>query len=72
MLGRPMSKNGVGTHEVKKIKPEWQKYYNYLLELREQLLHQMNGLAKESAQEMAGSACTWRTRARTNLTAILR
>ena len=37
-----------------KIKPEWQKFYNRLLELREQLLRQMNGLAKESAQEMAG------------------
>src|SRR4029078_8524447 len=37
-----------------KIKAEWQKFYNHLLELREQLLRQMNGLAKESAQEMAG------------------
>jgi RNA polymerase-binding transcription factor DksA len=54
ILGRPVlaaksKKNG----EVK-IKPEWQKFYNRLLELREQLLRQMNGLAKESAQEMAG------------------
>ena len=38
----------------KKVKAEWQKYYNRLLELRDQLLHQMNGLAKESAQELAG------------------
>ncbi len=37
-----------------KIKPEWQKYYARLLELRDQLILQMNGLAKESAQEMAG------------------
>ncbi|MFM2081869.1 MAG: DnaK suppressor protein [Verrucomicrobiota bacterium] len=37
-----------------RIKPEWQKFYDRLLELREQLLHQMDGLAKESAQEMAG------------------
>ena len=44
-----MKKNG----ELK-VKPEWQKYYQRLLELREQLLRQMNGLAKESAQEMAG------------------
>lgn len=36
-----------------KIKPEWAKYYQNLLELRERLLHQMNGLAKESAEEMA-------------------
>lgn len=33
-----------------KIKPEWQKYYNTLLGLRERLLAQMNGLAKESAE----------------------
>jgi DnaK suppressor protein len=52
ILGRPLakpSKNG----DVK-IKAEWTKFYNRLLELREQLIRQMNGLAKESAQEMAG------------------
>ena len=37
-----------------KIKPEWQVFYDRLLELRDQLLRQMNGLAKESAQELAG------------------
>lgn len=37
----------------KKIKPEWQKYYRTLLDLRERLLSQMSGLAKESAEEMA-------------------
>ena len=36
-----------------KIKPEWAKFYQNLLELRERLLSQMNGLAKESAEEMA-------------------
>ncbi len=36
-----------------KVKPEWQKFYRNLLELRERLLHQMSGLAKESAEEMA-------------------
>ena len=41
-------------HEVKRVKAEWQKFYGRLLELREQLLHQMNGLAKDSAQEMPG------------------
>jgi DnaK suppressor protein len=35
------------------IKPEWAKYYENLLELRERLLLQMNGLAKESAEEMS-------------------
>jgi DnaK suppressor protein len=37
-----------------KIKGEWASFYERLLELREQLIRQMNGLAKESAQEMAG------------------
>jgi len=36
-----------------KIKPQWIKYHRHLLELRERLLHQMSGLAKESAEEMA-------------------
>jgi RNA polymerase-binding transcription factor DksA len=36
------------------IRPEWQKYYDRLVELRERLLRQMNGLAKESAAEMEG------------------
>lgn len=42
------------TNGAVKIKHEWAKFYNNLLELREQLLKQMSGLAKESAQEMAG------------------
>ena len=37
-----------------KVKPEWAKYYQNLLELRDRLLHQMDGLAKESAEELAG------------------
>ena len=36
------------------IKPQWVKFYRRLIELREQLTRQMDGLAKESAQEMAG------------------
>ena len=53
ILGRPMAK-AKSVAEPKKIKAEWQKFYNHLLELREQLLRQMNGLAKDSAQEMPG------------------
>src|SRR5216684_6889789 len=50
---------GQATAKVKKngevkVKAEWAKFYQRLLELRDQLLRQMNGLAKESAQEMAG------------------
>ena len=52
ILGQPAvkaRKNG----EVK-VKAQWAKFYQRLLELREQLLRQMNGLAKESAQELPG------------------
>lgn len=53
ILGRPVAKAGTGP-DLKKVKPEWQKFYLHLLELREQLVRQMNGLAQESAQELAG------------------
>jgi len=36
-----------------KIKPEWQEFYDNLLDLRERLLGQMSGLAKESTEEIA-------------------
>jgi DnaK suppressor protein len=45
-----LKKNG---GEVK-IKPQWAKFYQHLLDLRDQLTRQMNGLAEESAQEMSG------------------
>jgi len=53
ILGRPLAKASNGP-DLKKVKPEWQKFYLHLLELREQLVRQMNGLAEESAQELAG------------------
>ncbi len=53
ILGRPVSKNSA-PGENKRVKPEWQKYYQHLVELRDQLRRQMDGLAQESAQEMAG------------------
>jgi DnaK suppressor protein len=53
ILGRPMT-NAHSVAEPRKIKSEWQKFYSHLLDLREQLLHQMNGLAKDSAQELPG------------------
>jgi DnaK suppressor protein len=52
ILGHPVQsdkKNG-----NRKVKPEWAMYHERLLELRDQLMRQMSGLAKESAQEMAG------------------
>jgi len=54
ILGRPVVTKSPTEIQTKKIKAEWKTYYNCLLELREQLMRQMNGLAKESAQEIAG------------------
>jgi RNA polymerase-binding transcription factor DksA len=54
ILGRPVTKANVSVVDAKKIKPEWQAFYQNLLDLRDQLLHQMSGLAKESAQELPG------------------
>jgi RNA polymerase-binding transcription factor DksA len=56
ILGIPMgnSKKSNTSFGNLKIKPEWTKFYENLLELRERLLHQMDGLAKESAEELAG------------------
>jgi RNA polymerase-binding transcription factor DksA len=53
ILGRTVAKPTSGP-DLKRVKPEWHKFYLHLLELREQLVRQMNGLAKESAQELAG------------------
>jgi RNA polymerase-binding transcription factor DksA len=36
------------------VRPEWEKYYRHLLELRDRLSSQMTGLAKESAEEVPG------------------
>ena len=54
ILGRPVSKTSVSLVDARKIKPEWHGFYQNLLDLRDQLLNQMSGLAKESAQELPG------------------
>ncbi|MCO5050728.1 MAG: TraR/DksA family transcriptional regulator [Verrucomicrobiae bacterium] len=55
ILGRPVGgKSGANELKPKRVKPEWQKYYLHLQELRAQLVRQMSGLAKESAEEIAG------------------
>ncbi|MGO8766375.1 MAG: TraR/DksA family transcriptional regulator [Limisphaerales bacterium] len=53
ILGRGPAK-GISPIDLKKVKPEWLKYYQHLVDLRDQLRHQMDGLAQESAQELAG------------------
>ncbi len=52
ILGKPVS--SLQTNGSEKVNPEWAKYYTTLLELRERLLSQMSGLAKESAEELPG------------------
>ncbi len=55
VLGKPVpgvARTSPGNGKPK-IKPEWAKYYNTLLDLRERLLSQMSGLAKESAEQLA-------------------
>ena len=52
ILGQVGSKSK-NSDPVARIKPDWQKYYKNLLDLRERLLNQMSGLAKESAEEMS-------------------
>jgi RNA polymerase-binding transcription factor DksA len=53
ILGRPHVRTATEV-DLKKVKPEWRQFCLHLLELREQLVGQMSGLAKESAQELAG------------------
>lgn len=55
ILGRPLAskKSGASAFSAK-VKPQWAKYHKNLLLLREQLVNQMGGLARESAEEMAG------------------
>jgi len=48
------TRSGYRPNGVANIKPQWVKYYKILLDLRERLLAQMSGLAKESAEQMAG------------------
>ena len=52
ILGKSAASKAIEDDDTK-IKPEWQKYYRNLLDLRERLLNQMSGLAKESAEEMS-------------------
>lgn len=46
--------SGPTSRSVSSIKPEWRKFYVNLIELRERLVEQMGGLAKESAEQLDG------------------
>jgi len=54
ILGQPLRKaKGKSGWNGTAVKAEWQKYHQNLLELRDRLLNQMDGLARESAEEMS-------------------
>ena len=53
VLGRPVVKAKKDSAPLQ-ITAKWVKYYQRLLDLRDQLMHQMSGLAKQSAEEIAG------------------
>jgi len=56
ILGRPLASKLKGAapswRPAAKVKAEWQKYYQNLLDLHARLRDQMSGLAKESQSEM--------------------
>jgi DnaK suppressor protein len=59
ILGRPLAKISkhapaapISWSPISKVKADWQKYYQNLLDLHERLRGQMSGLAKESQSEM--------------------
>ena len=53
ILGKAAVTKAAPVQSGAKVKADWQKYYRNLLDLRERLLNQMTGLAKESAEEMS-------------------
>jgi DnaK suppressor protein len=54
ILGGGMSTGPKAAPKARVIDPEWERYRQILLDLREQLVRQMNGLAKESAEQLPG------------------
>ena len=54
ILGGPVKAPTPTNGQSAEVKAEWAKYQKHLLELRERLTNQMDGLAKESAEELAG------------------
>lgn len=54
ILGHPVGQTKTKVNGKARVKAEWAKYYRTLLDLRERLQRQMSGLAKESAEELAG------------------
>jgi RNA polymerase-binding transcription factor DksA len=54
ILGVPMAKGSKDFRPTVRINPEWAKYHENLMDLRDRLIRQMSGLAKESAEVMPG------------------
>jgi RNA polymerase-binding transcription factor DksA len=56
ILGKVIAPNNtrvVASDGNARVRTEWIRYYRTLLELRDRLLNQMTGLAKESAEQLA-------------------
>jgi RNA polymerase-binding transcription factor DksA len=56
ILGQPAlhPKSTTPPAKVNKVRPEWIKYHERLMELRDRLSNQMDGLAKETAEQLPG------------------
>jgi DnaK suppressor protein len=54
ILGTPVARGRRETRSAGRISSEWAPYYENLVDLRDRLLHQMDGLAKESAEALPG------------------
>ena len=52
--GTPASTRPAPGKPVRTVDPDWERYRQILIDLREQLVRQMNGLAKESAEQLPG------------------
>ncbi|MGE3311481.1 MAG: TraR/DksA family transcriptional regulator [Limisphaerales bacterium] len=54
ILGGALSGGPKSSSKGRAIDPEWARYRQILFDLRDQLVRQMNGLAKESAEQLPG------------------
>jgi DnaK suppressor protein len=52
ILGVATAKNSKNQPLHAAVKPQWAKYYQHLIDLRDRLAAQMNGLAEETTQEL--------------------
>ena len=54
ILGLPAGQTKNSVSAKNHVRPEWAKYHERLMELRDRLVSQMDGLAKETAEQLPG------------------